>query len=59
LDVTGRVLASMGKGGAVDCRFESCADVPRAGILLSLPALLASGLCQHTEEHFALPAGYY
>jgi hypothetical protein len=49
----------MGKGGAVDCRFESCADVPRAGILLSLPALLASGLCQHTEEHFALPAGYY
>ena len=26
---------------------------------MSLPALLASGLWQHTEEHFTLPAGYY
>ncbi len=33
--------------------------MPKAGVLLALPALLASGLWQHTEEHFQLPQGYY
>jgi hypothetical protein len=58
-DVAGRVLASLSKGGPVDSRFESCADVPKAGVLLALPALLASGLWKDTEEHFQLPQGYY
>jgi hypothetical protein len=58
-DVTGRILASLGKAGPVDSRFESCADVPKAGVLVALPALLASGLWKDTEEHFQLPAGYY
>ena len=58
-DVTGRILASLGKGGPVDSRFEPSADVPKAGVLLALPALLASGLWNHTEEHFVLPSGYY
>ena len=58
-DVAGRILASLGKGGPVASRFEPCADVPKAGVLLALPALLASGLWQHTEEHFQLPPGYY
>jgi len=58
-DVVGRILASLGKGGPVDSRFEPCADVPKAGVLVALPALLASGLWSQTEEHFALPAGYY
>lgn len=49
----------MGQGGPVDSQFEPCAEVPRAGVLLSLPALPASGLWQHTDEHFELPAGYY
>ena len=40
-------------------RFEPCADVPRAGVLVALPALLASGLWEQTEEHFQLPQGYY
>jgi hypothetical protein len=52
-------LASLGKGGPVESHFEACADVPRAGALVALPALLASGLWKHTEEHFALPPGYY
>lgn len=58
-NLTARVLASIGKAGPVDSRFEPCADVPKAGVLLALPALLASGLWKHTEEHFRLPAGYY
>lgn len=37
-------MASLGKGGPVDSRFEPSADVPKAGVLLALPALLASGL---------------
>jgi hypothetical protein len=58
-DVTGRVLASLGQAGPVASCFEPCADVPKAGVLVALPALLASGLWEHTEEHFQLPAGYY
>lgn len=58
-NLTGRVLASLGKAGPVDSRFEPCADVPKAGVLVALPALLASGLWKDTEEHFSLPAGYY
>jgi len=58
-DVAGRIWASLGKGGPAESRFEPSADVPKAGVLLALPALLASGLWKHTEEHFELPAGYY
>ncbi len=57
--MAGRILASLGKGGPVASRFEPCADVPKAGVLVALPALLASGLWEHTEEHFQLPEGYY
>jgi hypothetical protein len=52
-------MASLGRAGPVASRFERCADVPRAGVLLALPALLATGLLRHTEEHLALPRGYY
>ena len=58
-DVSGRILASLGKGGPVDSHFQACADVPKAGVLLALPALLASGLWERTEEHFKIPPGYY
>jgi len=34
-------------------------DTVNAGVLLSLPALLAQGLLQHAEAQFALPNGYY
>lgn len=55
----GRLLASLGKGGPIGSRFEPCADVPKAGVLVALPALLASGLWAYTEQHFQLPQGYY
>jgi hypothetical protein len=58
-NVTGRVLASLGKGGPAESQFEPCADVPKGGVLLALPALLASGLWEHSQEHFRLPPGYY
>ena len=58
-DWQGRLLASVGQGGPVDSHFVPCADVPKAGVLVALPALLASGLWQHTPEHFQLPKGYY
>ena len=58
-DWPGRLLASVGQGGPVDAHFVPCADVPKAGVWVALPALLASGLWQHTPEHFQLPPGYY
>jgi len=58
-DLGGRLLASLGQGGPADSRFVPCADVPKAGVLLALPALLASGLWRHSEKHFSLPDGYY
>jgi hypothetical protein len=36
-NVTGRVLASLGKGGPAESQFEPCADVPKGGVLLGLP----------------------
>ena len=58
-DTGGRVLASLGATGPVAAEFVSCADVPRAGVLLALPALLACGLLTHTDKHFQLARGYY
>lgn len=58
-DTAGRVLASLHGTGPVASQFEPCADVPRAGVLLAVPALLACGLLAHTEKRFVLPPGYY
>ncbi len=38
--------------------FENNIDVPKAGVLLTLPALLSNGLLAHTAV-FPFPAGYY
>jgi prepilin-type processing-associated H-X9-DG protein len=56
-----RVAASLGMGSpeGVEPRFVAACDVPNAGVLLSLPALVAIGLLRHTEKYFALPNGYY
>lgn len=54
-----RVLASLGKLQAAPIRFEAVSDVPTGGVLCAVPALLALGLLRHSEEKFALPAGYY
>jgi len=58
-NVVGRVLASMGKLDAVTPVFQSHYDVPNAGVLFALPALLASGLLKYSEQFFKLPKGYY
>lgn len=56
-----RVAASLGLGSpeGVAPRFVAACDVSNAGVLLSLPALMATGLLRHTEKYFALPKGYY
>ena len=53
-----RLLASVGKAGPVAPHFEAAADVPAAGVLCALPALLACGLLRHTPW-LQLPRGYY
>jgi hypothetical protein len=39
--------------------FEVAGDVPQAGVLVALPALLANGLFHQVDEHFIAPSGYY
>lgn len=54
-----RVAAAMGVLGAAPIVFEPAQDVPRGGVLLALPALLAVGLLRHSLELYSLPAGFY
>ena len=54
-----RVAAAMGEIGAAPAQFEAARDVPRGGVLLALPALLATGLLRFTNQIYTLPQGYY
>jgi len=54
-----RVAAAMGEIGAAPAQFEAARDVPRGGVLLVLPALLATGLLRFTGQMYSLPQGYY
>ncbi len=54
-----RVLASCGLLISADVRFASADDVPQAGVLCALPALLTEGLLRHTRSLYSLPPGYY
>ncbi len=54
-----RMLASVGKLRSASIDFQQTVDVPNAGVLLALPALLANGLLSHTGKYFQLPPGYY
>lgn len=58
-DTFGRFCASTGLTGPVEIAFSPSFDIVNAGVLLSLPALLAQGLLQHAEANFTLPNGYY
>ncbi len=42
-----RLAASLGMLDEVTPRFVAALDVPKGGVLLALPALLASGLLRH------------
>jgi len=55
----GRLAASVGELDAVAPDFTPALDVPNAGLLCALPALLAVGLLEGVERHLRLPKGYY
>lgn len=54
-----RVAAALGELSQAPIQFESVCDVPQGGVLLALPALLATGLLKHTRDFFLLPKGFY
>jgi len=58
-DTCGRVMASFGAVVAVKPEFAPAADVPNAGVLAALPALVSCGLLGQSEKYFQLPPGYY
>jgi hypothetical protein len=54
-----RVAAAMGLLASAPVRFQAACDVPKGGVLLALPALLAVGLLRHTAALYSLPRGFY
>lgn len=54
-----RVAAAMGLLATAPVRFQAACDVPKGGVLLALPALLAVGLLRHTTALYRLPNGFY
>lgn len=54
-----RLLASVGMLKEAPLEFAAATDVPGAGVLCALPALLLEGLLRHSRTHFALPPGFY
>jgi len=54
-----RVLASCGQLSQAGLAFVPADDVPQAGVLCALPALLTEGLLRHTRRLYRLPAGFY
>ena len=56
---TERVAAAMGVLASAPVQFEAACDVPKGGVLLALPALLAVGLLRHTAALYQLPNGFY
>jgi hypothetical protein len=59
-NVADRVAASLGTlEGCATPEFQPAADVPNGGVLFALPALLAVGLLEKSEDHLELPKGYY
>lgn len=54
-----RILASLGKMVGAAVRFDECLDVPKAGVLCALPALLANGLLNGAKQFLGQVKGYY
>jgi hypothetical protein len=54
-----RVAAAMGELESAPIEFQATYDVTRGGVLLALPALLATGLLRYTPEMYQLPNGFY
>ena len=54
-----RVLASFGKLVGAPVHFDRILDVPKAGVLCALPALLANGLLNGAKQMLGQVKGYY
>jgi hypothetical protein len=54
-----RVAASAGVLATAPIQFETVCDVPKGGVLLALPSLLAVGLLRYTTALYQLPQGFY
>jgi transposase len=54
-----RLLASLGKLVGAAVSFETCLDVPKAGVLCALPALLTNGLINGAKQLLGKVTGYY
>ncbi len=54
-----RLSTSIGNLNGVALQFKDCMDVPNAGVLLALPALLSQGLLRNIDTYFKLSKGYY
>jgi hypothetical protein len=54
-----QVAAAMGTLESAPVEFQPACDVTRGGVLLVLPALLATGLLRYTPLMFQLPNGFY
>jgi len=53
-----RGCAAAGEGEA-QVRFEPCLDIPKAGVLCAVPALLANGILEGAEKLLGKINGYY
>jgi hypothetical protein len=58
-DIGGRLATSVHGCDPLSPTFLTCCDVPRAGVLFAVPALLAAGLLKFCGKHFRLPKGFY
>jgi hypothetical protein len=54
-----RTLAAFGVCDGAPVRFETCLDVPKGGVLCSLPSLLMNGLLDRSEPLLGGVKGYY
>jgi len=56
-----RVAAAVGvlPSASAPIQFETACDVPKGGVMLALPALLAVGLLRHTAALYQIAKGFY
>ena len=54
-----RTSAAFGVCHGAPVRFEPCIDVPKGGVLSSLPSLIANGLLDGSEKMLGKVKGYY
>jgi len=58
-DTFHRMATSLGQLNEAPIQFQRCEDVPNAGVLVALPALIIFGLLDDLDNYFTFPKGYY